>query len=139
MATNVKVRRIGAVLVLTIFLLPIASALAQGGSPPVAPTPATGELAKVIKQGNAAIRKGEYDHAIKIFKDAVGSAPNSPDAALGLSWAYIKERQFVEAIETTVIVLKTAPDNPRALSLYGTAMMRIGWLGEAQKAFLKAV
>src|SRR5262249_743885 len=108
-------------------------------SPQTAPKPAAAQFTKQIRQGQVAIHKGDYETAIKIFKEVLDAAPETTDAALGLAWAYVKERRFVDAVETVAAVLKTSPDNPRALAVYGTTMMRVGLLGEAQRALIKSL
>jgi len=139
MATIVTLKRVLAALLLLSFHLSALAAPAQQ-SPSSSQTPAPHvDVNKAIKTGLRAIQRGEYDVAIEAFTKASIASPEQFEARLGCSWAYLKSRRFVEASKIAWDVLDVNPDNPRALALLGTALMRVGLLGQALSAFRKSL
>jgi tetratricopeptide (TPR) repeat protein len=97
------------------------------------------DSSKDIHGGVEAMRRGNYDEAAERFEKAVSQTPNSVDARLGLSWAYLKQRKFLPSVEQAVKVLDQQPDNARANALVGTVLMRVGALGDAAASLQRAL
>jgi Flp pilus assembly protein TadD/predicted aspartyl protease len=113
--------------------------LVVGLSPLCAQAQAGVDSSKDVRGGMDAMRKGRYDQAAERFEKAVAATPDSVDARLGLSWAYLKQRRFVPAVEQAVKVLDRQPENARAHALVGTVLMRVGVLPDAGVAFQRAL
>src|SRR3954452_8242433 len=128
MTTDVLPRGLRVLLALALLLAPTG---ARAGAQAVDARAQAREAGAATKRGNVAIRKGAFDDAVKQFEAALASAPDSPDAKLGLTWAYVKLRMFGEASRTAADVIKASPQNTRALALLGVALMRSGYLVKA--------
>lgn len=97
------------------------------------------DSSKTIRGGLDSVRKGHYEQAVERFEKAITMTPNSIDARLGLSWAYLKQRQFRASVEHAVKVVDQDPENARAHALIGTVLMRVGVLPEAGGEFQRAL
>ncbi len=100
---------------------------------------AEAETPKEVRTGIELIRRGRYDEAVDRFQVAIEKSPQSRAARLGLSWAYLKQRQFPPSVEQALKVLESDPENARAHALIGAALMRVGVLPEATVAFQRAL
>jgi Flp pilus assembly protein TadD/predicted aspartyl protease len=127
-STDVRLRSRWAVLALLATMTPLC-VQAQAGVEP----------SKDLRAGHDAMRRGRYEEAAERFEKAVAIAPDSAEARLGLSWAYLKQRKFLPSVEQAVKVLDRAPDNPRANALVGTVLMRVGILPDAAAAFKRSL
>jgi tetratricopeptide (TPR) repeat protein len=114
-------------------------ALAAGMSPLCAQAQAGVDTSKDVRGGLEAMRKGRYDQAAERFEKAVAQSPDSVDARLGLSWAYLKQRKFLPSVEQAIKVLDRFPENARAHALVGTVLMRVGVLPDAAAAFERSL
>ena len=100
---------------------------------------AEAETPKEVRAGINLVRQGRYEEAVDRFQVAIEKAPDSESARLGLSWAYLKQRQFPPSVEQALKVLDKDPENARAHALIGAALMRVGLLPEATVSFQKAL
>ncbi len=97
------------------------------------------DSSKDVRGGFDAMRRGRYEQASERFEKAVAATPDSVEARLGLSWAYLKQRRFVSAVEQAVKVLDASPNNARANALVGAVLMRVGILPDATASFQRAL
>lgn len=116
--------------VLVVLLVTAAAGPAAGGAQ---------KLPKEVKRGYDAMRQGRYDHAVERFEEALEKSPESAEARLGLSWAFLKGRRFYSSVENAVKVLERDPASARAHSLIGMVLMRVGALPDASKYLQKAL
>jgi predicted aspartyl protease/Flp pilus assembly protein TadD len=121
---DVRLRVGGAILAFVTVLSPLC-ARAQAGV----------DESKEMRGGLEAMRKGHYEQAAERFGRAIEQAPTSPDARLGLAWAYLKQRKFLQSVEQSAKVLEATPTSARANALVGAVLMRVGVLPEAAAAF----
>src|ERR1051325_5221255 len=139
MATNRTLKRIGASVALLMLCIPAAAASLPSDTQQTSATPSPERIDKQLKQGQDSIRKGEYDHAIAFYQDALTHVPDSAPAKLGLSWAELKSHDYVSSSRAAWEVLQKDPDNARALALLGMCFMRVGLLNEAYSSFKRAL
>jgi predicted aspartyl protease len=91
------------------------------------------------REGERAIRKGEYEKAAKFFLDLVEKDPQDIRARLGASFAYLKLQNYRLCYEQASEVLKLDEKNSRAHALAGLALLRSGYLRNAVQEFVRAV
>ena len=89
---DVRLRVGGAILAFVTVLSPLC-ARAQAGV----------DESKEMRGGLEAMRKGHYEQAAERFGRAIEQAPTSPDARLGLAWAYLKQRKFLQSVEQLLV------------------------------------
>ncbi|MBI1388367.1 MAG: tetratricopeptide repeat protein [bacterium] len=85
--------------------------------------------------GDALLRGGKIDEAIKIASDAVHDASSEPGVRQVLARAYAADKQFDKAIEQYEIVLKEHPEDSDALGELAQIYEQANRLGEAVDAY----
>ena len=81
---------------------------------------------KAYNKGYRAVRKGEYEHAEKIFRELLNKDAHDIEARLGLSFALLKQRNLQGAYDNAARVIMMDPLSARAHALLGTAILGAG-------------
>lgn len=81
---------------------------------------------KAYTKGYRAVRKGDYEHAEKIFRELVNKDAHDIEARLGLSFAQLKQRNLQGAYDNAARVIMLDPLSARGHALLGTAILSAG-------------
>ncbi|MDX6614002.1 MAG: hypothetical protein QOD75_3188 [Blastocatellia bacterium] len=81
---------------------------------------------KARARAERALKAGDYETAIKLFRDALTKDPKDIDCRLGLSFALLKQRNLQDAFDHAARVVATDPLNARAHALLGSAVLASG-------------
>jgi tetratricopeptide (TPR) repeat protein len=81
---------------------------------------------KAYEKGYRAVRKGEYTHAEKIFRDLLEKDSHDKEARLGLSFALLKQRNLQAAYDHAARVIMQDPLSARGHALLGSAILGAG-------------
>ena len=81
---------------------------------------------KAYTKGYKAVRKGDYEHAEKIFRELVNKDAHDVEARLGLSFAQLKQRNLQGAYDNAARVIMLDPLSARGHALLGTAILGAG-------------
>jgi tetratricopeptide (TPR) repeat protein len=106
--------------------LALAVVLAFGSA--VAPRPLAAQDPSAAR---AALRSGAYDDAIDEYRDALRADPSVAAARIGLMQALVATGEYEEA----VTVGSEAPASAPVANALGEALLRLGRLEEAERAF----
>ncbi|MBI4178497.1 tetratricopeptide repeat protein, partial [bacterium] len=82
---------------------------------------------------------GDNAAAEKTFREAIGVAPNRPDAFLNLGLVYQDRKEFVPAVDLTRKAIEAAPDRPEGYKLLGLIYYQAGWEEESLSAFRESL
>ncbi|HXG67584.1 MAG TPA: aspartyl protease family protein [Blastocatellia bacterium] len=93
---------------------------------------------KLLRDGQKAIRKGQYEEAVRAYQQVLGHDGNDVQAHLGAALAHLKDQSYQKCYDHTRAVLKVDPDNARAHALAGYALMRSGYISHAIAELVKA-
>ena len=85
-------------------------------------------------EARAAHRSGDYEEAIDLYRDVLGSAPGAVQMRVGLMEALGSTGAYDEAIQ----IGREAPDAGAVANASGEALLRVGRIDEAQAAFTQA-
>ena len=85
-------------------------------------------------EARAALRSGQYQEAIDIYRDILRSEPGAVQMRVSLMEALAATGGYAEAIE----VGRGAPDPRAVANASGEALLRVGRIDEAQAAFQQA-
>lgn len=94
-----------------------------------------GVLAKLLAEGEQAVKAKDYNKAVEAYKEAVRASPKDVDALLGLGDAYQRGGQFEEAEAALKKCLEYDPDNAVACHALGLTYFRANRLNDSMKAF----
>jgi tetratricopeptide (TPR) repeat protein len=94
-----------------------------------------GVLAKLLAEGEQAVKAKDYIKAVEAYKEAVRASPKDVDALLGLGDAYQRGGQFEEAEAALKKCLEYDPDNAVACHALGLTYFRANRLNDSMKAF----
>ena len=92
-------------------------------------------LAKLLAEGDQAVKAKDYTKAVEAYKEAVRASPKDVDALLGLGDAYQRGGQFEEAEAALKKCLEYDPDNAVACHALGLTYFRANRLNDSMKAF----
>ncbi len=81
---------------------------------------------KAYTKGYRALRKGDYEHAEKIFRELLNKDAHDIEARLGLSFAQLKQRNLQGAYDNAARVIMLDPLSARGHALLGTAILGAG-------------
>jgi tetratricopeptide (TPR) repeat protein len=81
---------------------------------------------KAYNKGYRAVRKGDYAHAEKIFRELLIKDAHDIEARLGLSFALLKQRNLQGAYDNAARVIMLDPLSARGHALLGTAILGAG-------------
>lgn len=91
------------------------------------------------RAGEKHIRQGQYEKAAQIFLDLIKKDERDLRAHLGASLAYLKMQNYNLCFDHASQAIKLDPNNARAHSLIGMALLRSGYLAEALQYFIRAL
>lgn len=83
-------------------------------------------------------QSGQVDEAYAVYSRLVSEHPADPALRLNLGLCELRRNQPEQAVVHLSLVLRSEPDNIRALSYYGLALFRAGRLIEARPILLRA-
>jgi tetratricopeptide (TPR) repeat protein len=92
-----------------------------------------------LDQADALYRQGDFFGAIKIYREILRRNPQSEKAHLGLVRSLWKEDEVQAAHEAAETALASFPGNAPLNAAMGDVLFRMARIGEAQKAYAKAV
>ncbi len=95
-------------------------------------------LRELWKQGERAIRQGEFEQSEVIWQNIVQGSPTNNKARLKLSYVLLKQRKLVPAFDQAEIVRMADPKNARAWSLSGMTVLMAGNFKRALSDFYQA-
>lgn len=81
---------------------------------------------KAYNKGYRAVRKGDYEHAEKIFRELLNKDAHDIEARLGLSFSQLKQRNLQGAYDNAARVIMLDPLSARGHALLGTAILGAG-------------
>ncbi|NOX45024.1 MAG: tetratricopeptide repeat protein [Caldiserica bacterium] len=99
----------------------------------------TDSVEALVGQGDVAMAIGLYDRAVERYRKALEVEPDATYVRVKLAEAYLKGEKLSEARATLEEVLKTSPNNDRALKLMGDLLMAEGKPKEALSYYERAV
>jgi tetratricopeptide (TPR) repeat protein len=85
--------------------------------------------------GVALIHTGNLDRAAEMFLDALRERPEDVDTLYHLAAVYMKQGRPEKAVGPLVQAQRLAPRRPKILLLMGEATDKLGYYGDAAKAF----
>ncbi|MEM7791566.1 MAG: alkaline phosphatase family protein, partial [Verrucomicrobiota bacterium] len=91
------------------------------------------------KIGEAYLTLGDYDAAEESFLRVLSLNSNDTAARLGLARLYLEKKNYFQAAAEALAAIELIFHNPRAHTLYGTALIKLGKLQLAEKTLLTAV
>ncbi len=97
------------------------------------------ETFELHNQGVSAYNRGLYAEAVEKLERCTSIALNSFRAYYYFGLALSATRQYERAVDVLTIALDLDPDDLRALVNLGTAQIKLGDVGEARAAFLRAL
>ena len=126
-------------LIASILILALLVLLAGCATPQLHQT-ATPQLHLAANElGNTAFGKGDYDQAIKHYKDALTYAPNDSVIWSNLGWAYLQKGNYDEAVRDFNKALELNPKNEGSLRGKGWTYYYKGNYDEAIRDLNKAI
>jgi tetratricopeptide (TPR) repeat protein len=91
------------------------------------------------RDGEKAIRKGDYEKAIKTFLRLIDLDGSDVRARLGLSLAYLKLQNYSKTFEQANEVIKIDEKSARAYAILGVAVLRSGYFDQATSQLTHAL
>ncbi len=83
-------------------------------------------------------QSGQVDEAYSVYSRLVSEHPADPALRLNLGLCELRRGQPEQAVVHLALVVRSEPDNLRALSYYGLSLLRAGRLIEARPILLRA-
>jgi tetratricopeptide (TPR) repeat protein len=99
---------------------------------------ATSAKAQLLYARQLSLR-GDLKLAESHVEKSLNIAPNYLDAGLLLQRIYQRQQRFTEAVNVLEPILRTHPNNLKALDACGWAKFELGQLGEADSLFIRAL
>lgn len=99
----------------------------------------SGQINDALKQGRKAIRAGEYNKAISIYKDLLEKSDQHIQAHLGLSLAHLKSQNYQLCYDHARFALRINASNARAHALAAMSLLRSGFVGHAVAELIEAL
>ena len=94
---------------------------------------------KLIQLGNELGDKGDFQGAIKYYKQAIKKDPNNPRAYFMLGYIFGKIKDYDQAIDNFSISIKIDPNYARTYAMRGAAWIRKGNCGKAIDDYGKSI
>jgi tetratricopeptide (TPR) repeat protein len=95
--------------------------------------------AEALQRAMAHYRAGQFDAAIRLYRNFLHAAPDRHDVRINLGAALSSQGAIGEAIAELRTVLAAQPDSPAALNNLGSALHRAGKQNEAMDFFRRAI
>ncbi|HWO01180.1 MAG TPA: aspartyl protease family protein [Blastocatellia bacterium] len=86
---------------------------------------------KLLRECRKQIRKGNYESALKLYRELIDKNAADVQARLGASLVYLKMADYLHCLEEAAEVLKLNKANARAHALAGTSLLRSGFVNAA--------
>ena len=102
---------------------------------PVSVSPWVAELA----QARVAARRGDSEHAARLFRRVIEQKPGQPEALEGLGVATLALGHPARAVEWLARALRAAPESARVLGWLGRAQRESGALAESIVSYRRAL
>ncbi|MEW6207927.1 MAG: aspartyl protease family protein [Acidobacteriota bacterium] len=99
----------------------------------------SGQINNAVKEGRKAIRAGEYNKAISIYKELLEKSDEAVQAHLGLSFSYLKAQNYQLCYDHANLALRMNPSSARARALAGMALLRSGYVSNAVAELIEAI
>lgn len=127
--------------ILVLAMLPLLSTITGGPlqADTASQTEAKKASDKLFREGKKAIRAGEYERALEIYRGLLSENDQNLQAHLGASLVNLKRLDFQLCFEHASRALKIAPNNARAHALAGLSMLRSGFVHNAIAALVEAL
>jgi len=90
--------------------------------------------AQDAQAARSALRSGEYAEAIDLYRDVVRARPDGAQSRIDLMEALLSTGEYAEAVD----IGRDAPDPAAVANATGEALLRLGRLDEAERAFEQA-
>jgi predicted aspartyl protease len=90
------------------------------------------------REGAKAVRAGDYQKAITIYRAALDRDAEDVQSHLSIALAYLKALDYRSCYEHATRVIKIAPANARARALAGAALLRSGFIQAAAAELVEA-
>ena len=97
------------------------------------------DLRTLLKDGERALRRGEYTDAEKHFTRAAEIAPANSAPRVRLAFVHIKQRRLRDAYNISFEVAKSEPKNAHAFAVLGATLLNAGKFKEARAVFYNAL
>ncbi len=91
-----------------------------------------------FRDGEKAIRAGDYKKAITIYREVLDRDPQEVQAHLQLGIAYLKTQNYRDCYEHALRVTRIDANNARAHALAGAALLRSGLIVSATNELIEA-
>lgn len=91
-----------------------------------------------MRDGQKAMRSGQYPTAIKIYDELLKHEPESVQIQLAIAFAYLKVQNYQECFDHAKRVMTLEPENSRAYALAGAALLRSGYIAVASQQIVQA-
>lgn len=91
-----------------------------------------------MRDGQKAMRDGQYPTAIKIYDDILTQDEKAIQAHLGIAFAYLKVHNFQLCFDHANLAIKLDAENARAYALAGAALLRSGYIAAASQQIVQA-
>jgi tetratricopeptide (TPR) repeat protein len=114
-----------------ILLVPCLALSTPRLNPQSAPATSDSQAASLMQSGAAAMHQGNAAEAEKLFRQATGVAPESPDAFMGLGMSELREGKTGEAASALSKAIELNPDAPGAHMFLGIAQYQMNKLNAA--------
>lgn len=95
------------------------------------------DVAKLLKDANAALKAGQPDKAVRLAQEAIRLDPSNPDAHHVLGVALLAKRDNEAALAEFREVIRLDPNRAEAHDRMGDALLKLGRFEEAVAAFDK--
>jgi tetratricopeptide (TPR) repeat protein len=99
----------------------------------------SGEARQIARQGDKALRKGEFETAEKLFKRAIEIDPANSAIKGRLALTYLKQRRLRAAYDLSYALAKENNKNANAFALLGATLLAAGKFDDARKMSLNAI
>lgn len=121
----------------------LALSLTAGAVAPVALAEKAGQVRtesfRLLNQGVAAYRRGEFTEAAEKLRKSSSMALNSFRAYFYLGLALIGDRRYREAVDSLDVALDLDPTHLQALTALGDAYLKMGDITESRAAYFRAM
>lgn len=102
----------------------LAGVLVAGAEGTSTATVVSGEVADLVSSGRDCLLNGKMTEALALFEKACALDPAHPEAAFGLSAAYLELRRFDQALPMLEKLNRTVPDNPMVKNNLAWALLK---------------
>lgn len=91
------------------------------------------------RMGEIHLKTGNDEEAERCFTEMLSLSENSPDARMGLARVFFRRKNYFHSAAEALASLELVFHQPRAHTLYGTSLLRLGMARMGEKALLTAI